>query len=390
MSLLHGVRVLDLSRILAGPWATQMLADLGAEVIKVEKAGEGDDTRRWGPPYLTDAAGQPSAESAYFLSCNRGKQSLALDFTTAAGQTVLRDLIPHCDVLVENYKVAGLKKYGLDYDSVVKLNPRLIYCSITGFGQTGPDAGKAGYDAMVQARGGLMSMTGERDGDPVKVGVAVADLMTGMYAVAGITAALYRREKNGQGEYIDLALLDSQVAWLANQGMNYLVGGITPQREGSAHPNIVPYQSFPARDGDFMLAVGNDNQFRKFCVIAGCSELADDVRFASNAMRVKHREILVPMLRQITITRDRADWLSELENAGVPVGPINTLAQVFNDPQVQARNGVVHLPHSSGVSVPHLANPLKLRNHPIQYTQSAPLCGEHSDVIIKAFSRSLA
>lgn len=382
MSLLHGVRVLDLSRILAGPWATQLLADLGAEVIKVEKPGEGDDTRRWGPPYLKDAGGQDSSESAYFLSCNRGKESLALDFTQAEGQAVLRALIPHCDVMVENYKVGGLKKYGLDYDSVKAVNPRLIYCSITGFGQTGPDADKAGYDAMVQARGGLMSMTGERDGDPVKVGVAVADLMTGMYAASGILAALYRREKSGEGEYIDLALLDTQAAWLANQGMNYLVGGSAPQREGSAHPNIVPYQSFPARDGDFMLAVGNDSQFRKFCIVAGCEELADDEQFISNAMRVKHRDILVPMLRQITITRDRADWLAALENVGVPVGPINTLAQVFADEQLVARGAVVHLPHSLGVTVPHLANPLKLRHHPITYRNSAPQCGEHSAAIV--------
>ncbi|MFN4290636.1 MAG: CaiB/BaiF CoA transferase family protein [Permianibacter sp.] len=391
--LLTGIRVLDLSRILAGPWCTQFLADLGADVVKVEKPGEGDDTRRWGPPFLTQADGSASAESAYFLAANRGKRSIAIDFTVPEGQRLVRELAMQADVVVENYKVGALARYGLGYDDLQSLKPDLIYCSITGFGQTGPDADKAGYDAMIQARGGLMSLTGVADGEPgagpVKVGVAVCDLMTGMYAASAICAALYRRQVSGEGEYIDLALLDTQVAWLANQGMNYLVGGKLPVREGSAHPNIVPYQAMPASDGEFMLAVGNDNQFRQFCQLAGEPALADDVRFARNAARVQHRQVLMPLLQALTRRQRRDWWLSSLAAVGVPAGPINDLAQVFADPQVQARNGRVELPHPLGGSVAHLNNPLKLCRHPIVLRRSAPLLdGDRDAVLSDWLSRS--
>lgn len=375
--LLAGVRVLDLSRILAGPWCTQFLADLGADVVKVEKPGEGDDTRRWGPPFLKDADGRDTAESAYFLATNRGKRSIAIDFSNAEGQALLLKLVGKADVLVENYKVGALAQYGLSYDQLKTRHPTLIYCSITGFGQTGPDAEQAGYDAMIQARGGLMSLTGVPEGEPgagpVKVGVAVADLMTGMYAASAISAALYRRAVSGEGEYIDLALFDTQVAWLANQGMNYLVGGQLPVREGSAHPNIVPYQAMPASDGEFMLAVGNDKQFRAFCRVIGKESLADDPRYASNAERVRNRRELIAALQTLTRQQPRAHWLSQLAAAGVPVGELNNLAQVFADPQLHARDMLQSLPHASGVLVPHAGNPLKLRQHPVAYRAAAPL-----------------
>jgi crotonobetainyl-CoA:carnitine CoA-transferase CaiB-like acyl-CoA transferase len=384
--LLTGVRVLDLSRILAGPWCTQFLADLGADVVKVEKPGVGDDTRHWGPPFLKDATGQDSAESAYFLTANRGKRSIAIDFTEPAGQALLRELVSKADVLVENYKVGALAQYGLGYEQLKRLRPELIYCSITGFGQTGPDADKAGYDAMIQARGGLMSITGVADGEPgggpVKVGVAVCDLMTGMYAASAICAALYRRQISGVGEYIDLALFDTQIAWLANQGMNYLIGGQLPQREGSAHPNIVPYQAMPACDGEFMLAVGNDGQFRQFCRVAGNEALADDSRYTRNAERVRNRRELIPLLQALTRQHARDWWLQQLAAAGVPAGPINNLAQVFADPQLQARGMVAELPHASGASVPLVANPLKLAQHPIQYRHAAPLLNANSDAVL--------
>ena len=384
--LLTGVRVLDLSRILAGPWATQFLADLGADVVKVEKPGHGDDTRQWGPPFLKDAAGHDTAESAYFLAANRGKRSIAIDIARADGQALLRQLVSKADVLVENYKVGALAKHGLGYEHLKALKPDLIYCSITGFGQTGPDADKAGYDAMIQARGGLMSLTGVADGEPgagpVKVGIAVCDLMTGMYAASAICAALYRRQLSGVGEYIDLALFDTQVAWLANQGMNYLVGGQLPKREGSAHPNIVPYQAMPASDGEFMLAVGNDNQFRQFCRIAGQETLADDVRYQRNADRVRHRAELLPLLQQLTRAQPRDWWLHALAAAGVPAGPINNLEQVFADPQLQARDMVVPLPHVSGTVIRHAGNPLHLRQHPISLQRSAPvLDGDRQAVV---------
>lgn len=389
-TLLSGVRVLDLSRILAGPWCTQLLADMGAEVLKIEKPGAGDDTRHWGPPFLKGADGRDTTESAYFLGCNRGKKSLAIDFTVAEGQKLLLEMLAHCDILVENYKVGALAKYGLSYAQLSAQFPRLIYCSITGFGQTGPDAAKAGYDAMIQARGGLMSMTGEAQGDPVKVGVAVADLMTGMYAATGLLAALYRRERCGKGEYIDIGLLDTQVAWLANQGMNYLIGGVIPQREGSAHPNIVPYQAFPASDGDFMLAVGNDAQFRAFCRAADCEYLADDPRYASNALRVQQRKELVMLLRQITIKRSQQEWLTALEQVGVPAGAIQNLAQVFDDPQVKERGAVMALPHASGVAVPQMVNPVHLTQAAMSYHTAAPVLGQHTSEVLMSLLRKEA
>ncbi len=382
MTPLDGVKVLDLSRILAGPWATQVLADFGAEVIKIERPQSGDDTRQWGPPWLAGQDGEATTESAYYLGANRGKRSVAIDFTSERGQALIRELCRHCDVLVENYKVGGLAKYGLDYASLKALNPKLVYCSITGFGQTGPYAQRAGYDAAVQAMGGLMSITGEPDGKPggvpQKVGVAVADLMTGMYAVSAILAALRHAEKHGEGQRIDLALLDTQVAWLANQAMNYLVGGVVPKRQGTSHPNIVPYQVMPSADGYFMLAVGNDGQFSRFCGVLGEPTLATDPRYASNASRVAHREELVAYLQQRLATRPSAEWLSALEQATVPCAPVNTLDQVFDDPQVKARGMRIDLPHPVAGSVPGVANPVRFSATPVQYRHAAPGLGEHT------------
>lgn len=382
MNLLEGVRVLDLSRILAGPWATQVLADFGADVIKVERPGVGDDTRSWGPPYLQDADGNDSSESAYYLCANRGKRSLAIDFTTGEGQALLRELVVHCDVLVENYKVGGLKKYGLDFTSLQAINPKLVYCSITGYGQDGPYAKRAGYDAAIQAIGGLMSVTGEPDGTPgagpQKVGVAATDLMTGMYAATAILAALRHAERTGVGQQIDLALLDTQVAWLANQASNYLIGGVVPTRQGTAHPNIVPYQVMPAADGYFMLAVGNDGQFARLCEVIGEPALACDLRYASNNARVANRELLVPHLQQVLRTRPAAEWLAALEHAVVPANPVNRIDQVFADPQVQARGLRIELPHAGGGSVAMVRNPLKFSATPLRYEQAAPVLGQHT------------
>ncbi|WP_313401908.1 CaiB/BaiF CoA-transferase family protein [Stenotrophomonas sp.] len=386
MKLLDGVRVLDLSRILAGPWATQVLADFGADVIKVERPGVGDDTRTWGPPYLQDAEGRDTRESAYYLCANRGKRSVAIDFTTAEGQALLRELVMQCDVLVENYKVGGLKKYGLDFTSLQAINPRLVYCSITGYGQDGPYAQRAGYDAAIQAIGGLMSVTGEPDGapgaGPQKVGVAATDLMTGMYAATAILAALRHAERTGVGQQIDLALLDTQVAWLANQASNYLVGGVVPTRQGTAHPNIVPYQVMPAADGYFMLAVGNDGQFARLCEVIGEPQLASDPRYATNNARVAHREELVPYLQQRLRTRPAAQWLAALEKAVVPANPVNRIDQVFDDPQVQARGLRIELPHAGGGSVPMVRNPLKFSATPLQYRQAAPVLGQHTREVL--------
>ncbi|WP_312916553.1 CaiB/BaiF CoA-transferase family protein [Stenotrophomonas sp.] len=387
MKLLDGVRVLDLSRILAGPWATQVLADFGADVIKVERPGVGDDTRTWGPPYLQDAEGRDTSESAYYLCANRGKRSVAIDFTTAEGQALLRELVMQCDVLVENYKVGGLKKYGLDFTSLQAINPRLVYCSITGYGQDGPYAQRAGYDAAIQAIGGLMSVTGEPDGapgaGPQKVGVAATDLMTGMYAATAILAALRHAERTGVGQQIDLALLDTQVAWLANQASNYLVGGVVPTRQGTAHPNIVPYQVMPAADGYFMLAVGNDGQFARLCEVIGEPQLASDPRYATNNARVAHREELVPYLQQRLRTRPAAQWLEALEKAVVPANPVNRIDQVFDDPQVQARGLRIELPHAGGGSVPMVRNPLKFSATPLQYRQAAPVLGQHTREVLE-------
>lgn len=386
MTLLEGVRVLDLSRILAGPWCTQVLADFGADVIKVERPGVGDDTRGWGPLYLKDGQGNDTAESAYYLCANRGKRSLAIDFTTTEGQALIHALVGRCDVLVENYKVGGLAKYGLDAASLLAINPKLVYCSITGYGQDGPYAQRAGYDAAIQAIGGLMSVTGEPDdapgAGPQKVGVAATDLMTGMYAATAILAALRHAERTGRGQQIDLALLDTQVAWLANQASNYLVGGLVQDRQGTAHPNIVPYQVMPAADGYFMLAVGNDAQFARFCEVIGEAQLAVDPRYATNRARVAHRAELVPHLQQRLRTRPAAAWLAALEAAVVPANPVNRIDQVFDDPQVQARGLRIDVPHAAGGTVAMVRNPLKFSATPLQYTQAAPLLGQHTTQVL--------
>ena len=383
---LSHIRVLDLSRVLAGPWAGQILADLGAEVLKVERPGVGDDTRHWGPPFLRDARGDNTAEAAYYLSANRNKKSLTVDFTRAEGQSLIRELVAQSDILLENFKVGGLAAYGLDYTSLKALNPRLIYCSITGFGQDGPYAQRAGYDFMIQGLGGLMSLTGRAEGEegsgPVKVGVALTDILTGLYASTAVLGALAHREQSGLGQHIDMALLDVQVACLANQAMNYLTTGVAPRRMGHAHPNIVPYQDFPTADGDFILTVGNDSQFRKFCEIAGHAEWAEDPRFASNQVRVAHRAELIPLIRQATVFRTTAEWIAALEPAGVPCGPINDLAQVFADPQVIARGLKVELPHPLAGTVPGVASPIRLSATPVEYRNAPPLLGEHTDAVL--------
>lgn len=383
MTLLDGVRVLDLSRILAGPWATQLLADFGADVIKVERPGVGDDSRSWGPPFLKDGDGLDSAESAYYLCANRGKRSIVIDFTHIEGQRLIVELARRSDVLVENYKVGGLKPYGLDFASLQAINPKLVYCSITGYGQDGPYAQRTGYDAAIQAIGGLMSVTGEATGEPQKVGVAATDLMTGMYAATAIMAALRHAERTGVGQHIDLALLDTQVAWLANQASSYLVGGVVPARQGSAHPSIVPYQVMPSADGYFMLAVGNDAQFARLCDVIGEPLLAQDPRYRHNAARVAHRAELVPQLQQSLRRRPTAEWLPLLQQAQIPATPVNQIDQVFDDPQVQARALQIELQHASGVAVPMVRNPLRFSATPLQYRHAAPLLGEHSGEVLR-------
>ncbi|MBD8596668.1 MULTISPECIES: CaiB/BaiF CoA transferase family protein [unclassified Pseudomonas] len=382
MGALSHLRVLDLSRVLAGPWAGQILADLGAEVIKVERPGNGDDTRAWGPPFLKDPRGENTSEAAYYLSANRNKQSVTIDFTQPEGQRLVRELAARSDIVIENFKVGGLKAYGLDYESLQLENPRLIYCSITGFGQTGPYAKRAGYDFMIQGLGGLMSLTGRAEGEdgggPVKVGVALTDILTGLYSTSAILAALAHRDQGGVGQHIDMALLDVQVACLANQAMNYLTTGVSPRRLGNAHPNIVPYQDFPTADGDFILTVGNDSQFRKFAEVAGQPQWAVDPRFATNKQRVAHRAELIPLIRQATVFKTTAEWVMALEGAGVPCGPINDVAQVFADPQVQFRGLQVHLPHALGGTVPQVASPIRLSATPVEYRRAPPLLGEHT------------
>ncbi|MGD9833611.1 MAG: CaiB/BaiF CoA transferase family protein [Piscinibacter sp.] len=392
---LAGVRVLDLSRVLAGPWCTQTLADLGADVIKIERpmrnGSGGDDTRGWGPPFLRDRDGRDTAEAAYYLGTNRNKRSVTVDIARPEGQALIRRLAQRSDVFVENFKVGDMARYGLDSASLLALNPRLVYCSITGFGQTGPYRDRAGYDYAVQGMGGLMSVTGPSrneiaddapGGGPQKVGVAVADLFTGMYAVTSILAALRHRDLTGQGQAIDMALLDTQVAMLANLGANYLTTGVAPQRAGNAHQNIVPYQVFEVADGHMILAVGNDTQFAKYCEVAGRPELARDPRFARNADRVRHRAVLVPMLAEVMRSRARADWLSALEAARVPCGPINDLAEVFADPQVQARGMTVEMPHPLADHVRLVASPMKFSATPVQYRRPPPLLGEHTDEVL--------
>ncbi len=396
MNSLQGIRILDLSRVLAGPWCTQTLADLGADVIKIERPGSGDDTRTWGPPFLKDDDGTETHEAAYYLGANRNKRSVTCDIAQPAGQALIRELVLHCDVFVENFKVGDMARYRLDYASLKTLNPRLVYCSVTGFGQNGPYAERAGYDYAIQGMGGLMSVTGERDdlgGGPQKVGVAVADLMTGMYATVGILAALRHAEKTGEGQQVDMALLDTQAAMLANLGANYLVSGKVPQRVGNAHQNIVPYQVFevaPAADGSkdhLILAVGNDSQYVKFCKVANIPELGVNPLFAKNRDRVLNRSQLVPILESVMKLRGKADWLAALETAKVPCGAINNLAEVFTDPQIEARKMVTHWQHPFKNDLPLVASPIKLSATPVRAPGQGglppPLLGQHTDDVLR-------
>ena len=379
---LSNYRVLDLSRVLAGPWVGQTLADLGAEVIKVERPGGGDETRAWGPPWLKDGDGREVGESAYYLSANRGKKSVALDIASPEGQQAVRDLAAKSDVLLENFKVGGLAKYGLDYDSLKAVNPRLVYCSITGFGQDGPYANRAGYDFAIQGLGGFMSINGEPGGTPTKAGVAIADLFTGMYSTVAITAALLHREKTGEGQHIDMALLDCQVAMLANQASNYHVSGKPPGMMGNAHPNVVPYQVVPTADGHIILAVGNDRQFAEFCRIAGRPEMATDERFVSNAARITNRDALMPVIFEITATRTSREWLDILTAAHVPCGAVNDIGQVFADPHVRHRGMAIELDHPLSGKVPLTASPLRFSETPVEYGVAPPLLGQHTVEIL--------
>jgi crotonobetainyl-CoA:carnitine CoA-transferase CaiB-like acyl-CoA transferase len=382
---LSHIRVLDLSRVLAGPWASQTLGDLGAQVIKVERPGTGDDTRLWGPPYLKDGAGRDTRDSAYYLCANRNKESIAIDFTTAAGQALVRELAKTSDVLIENFKVGSLQQYGLDYESMKAVNPRLVYCSITGFGQTGPYAHRAGYDFLMQGMGGLMSITGRADGEegagPVKVGVALTDILTGLYASTAVLAALQARDQTGAGQWIDLALLDVQVACLANQAMNHLYGQ-APRRMGNAHPNTVPYQDFPTADGYMILAIGNDGQFAAFCKAIDKPEWGEDERFRSNSGRVRHRATLIAQMRQATVMRTTREWIALFEQVGVPCGPINTIADVFADPQVQARGTEIRMTHPVGGEIPLVASPIRLSATPVQYRRPPPQLGQHTRQVL--------
>ncbi|PHV12283.1 CaiB/BaiF CoA transferase family protein [Chitinimonas sp. BJB300] len=381
MSALSHLRVLDLSRVLAGPWATQQLADLGAEVIKIEKPEGGDDTRGWGPPFLKDRDGQATRESAYFICANRGKKSVAIDMAMPAGQAQIRALAKTCDVVVENFKVGGLKKYGLDYDTLAAIKPDLIYCSITGFGQAGPRADQAGYDFMIQGLGGLMSITGAPDGEPQKVGVAVTDLFTGMYATVAILAALSHRDRTGIGQHIDLALFDCQLAMLANVASNYLVGDVQPPRYGNAHANIVPYQAFETRDGHVIVAVGNDTQFARFAELCGHAEWALDERFTTNKSRVVNRVALIPLIAAVLKTRPRSEWITHMEAAGIPGGPINTIPEALAESQAQVRQMVTDIPHPAG-SVRMVANPIRFSRTPILYHAAPPTLGQHTNEVL--------
>lgn len=382
---LTGLKVLDLSRVLAAPTATQVMGDLGADVVKVERPGRGDDTRGWGPPFVKDEAGEETRESAYFLSANRNKRSLALDLSTPEGVAAVKRLAAQADILVENFKVGDLARRGLGYEDLKAINPRLIYCSVTGFGQTGPYAHRAGYDFLVQGMGGLMSVTGEPGGQPMKVGVGIADVMTGMYALAGILSALRARDITGEGQHIDAALLDTQLSWLVNVGQAYLVDGRVPGMLGNAHPTIVPYETFPASDGWFILAVGNDQQFARFCEAAGRTDLAEHADYATNRARVLNREVLVPLLREITATRPAADWMAALEAVGVPCGPVNDVAEAFADPQAVARGARVTMEHpvAAGGTVDLVGNPLKMNGTPVTYRRPPPMLGQHSVEVLR-------
>ena len=380
---LAGIRVLDLSRVLAGPWATQMLGDLGADIIKIEKPGAGDDTRGWGPPWLADGEGRETRESAYFLAANRNKRSVTIDMAKPEGQALIRRLAQTSDVLVENFKVGGLKRYGLDHESLAALNPRLVYCSITGFGQDGPEAGRAGYDFMIQGMSGLMSVTGSPETEPQKIGVALVDVLTGLHAAIAVLAALQQRQRTGRGQHVDLALFDVAMASLANQALNYLVGGTAPRRLGNAHPNIVPYQAFETADGHLILAVGNDAQFARFCRIADLPEVAGDARFLANAGRVAHREALIPLVAAALKRQTTGEWLAMLDAAGIPAGPINTIAQAFAEPQAAARGLALNLPHVLGGVAPGVRSPLRLSDSPLDAPLAPPTLGQHTDAVLE-------
>ena len=384
---LSHIRVLDLSRVLAGPWTSQNMADLGAEVIKIERPGTGDDSRAFGPPWVKDGAGRDTKDSAYYTSANRGKKSVTLNIAVPEGQAIVRELAKSSDVLIENYKYGDLARYGLGYEQLRELNPRLIYCSVTGFGQSGPYRERPGYDFMIQGMGGMMSVTGEPDdapgGGPQRAGVPIADIITGMYASIAICAALAHRERSGEGQHLDLALLDSQIALLAYQNTNYFATGVPPRRIGNLHPNIVPYQPFRAADGDVILACGNDNLYRKFCEAAGCPELASDPRFASNGKRVENRAELTRLLAAVFRKRSKREWLELLEAAGVPNGPINDVAQVFEEPQVKARNVRIELKHGAGARLPLVASPMRFSATPLEYRLAPPVLGEHTDEVLR-------
>jgi crotonobetainyl-CoA:carnitine CoA-transferase CaiB-like acyl-CoA transferase len=382
---LTGLRVFDLTRILAGPMCTQILGDLGADIIKIERPGAGDDTRKWGPPFVKDAQGNDTTESAYYLAINRNKRSVTLDVSKAEGQALARRLIARCDIFIENFKVGDMAKYRLNYDELKYEFPRLIYCSITGFGQTGPYANRAGYDFLAQGMGGIMSITGAPEGQPTKVGVAATDIVTGIFTSTAILAALQNRHVTSLGQYIDMSLLDTQVGWLANAGLQYLTSGQVPQRLGNEHPSIVPYSVVNAADGFFILAVGNDSQFQKFCEFAGKSEWAADARFKTNPARVKNRTELYALINAVTATKPSAHWMQGLEKVGVPVGPVNDIGQVFADPQVLARGMKVQMPHPLAGSghVDLIGNPIKLSESPVDYKRPPPICGQHTDEVLK-------
>ena len=379
---LTGLRVLDLTRVLAGPWASQLLADYGAEVIKVERPGAGDDTRQWGPPWLRDAGGDETGDAAYFLSANRNKRSITVDLSDARGADIIRSLVARCDVLLENFRVGTMERFGLGYESLQSQNPALIFCAISAYGQSGSRAARPGYDAMIQASGGLMSVTGEAGGAPQKVGVAIADIMAGMYAATAVLAALAECKESGQGQYIDVPLYDSQVAWLANQNMNFLVGGLVPGRLGTAHPNLVPYQAFRTGDGYLLLAIGNDAQFEACCQCLELPDLIDDRRFAKNADRVRHRDELTAILGDAFLAQDTGSWLTALERRGIPAGPINTVDDVLSDDYAVERELVRTLPHETGSRVPTVANPVRFSKTPVEYRSAPPQLGEHTDVVL--------
>jgi len=384
---LAGLKIFDLTRILAGPTCTQLLGDLGADVIKIERPGEGDDTRRWGPPYVKNEDGSDSDASAYYLSSNRNKRSLTIDIASPEGQALARRLVASCDIVVENFKVGGLAKFGLDYLSLREVKPDLVYCSITGFGQTGPYAPRAGYDYLAQGMGGMMSITGEPDGQPMKVGVGIADVMCGMYATVAVLAALRHRDRTGQGQYIDLALLDTQVSWLVNEGLNYLTSGEVPHRRGTEHANIVPYNVLPCADGHFIIAVGNDRQFQRFCTFAGTPELGEDPRFLTNSLRVANREALYEILPTLTKQKTLDEWVDGLAELGVPSGPVNTIDRVFADPQVLHREMKISMPYpgTEKGEVSLIGNPIKFSETPIDYRRPPPHVGEHNEEILSEF-----